>query len=179
MKMNTKSYVEIKVPITYDKPWFQELRSVLKDIPVLWQKAYYHITIAFIDYTHNISIIKNIIESNFRYAPAINVTFDKLDIFTTNSGLQIVHLTAENVPTELQNIIDNIRRDIFATESQIQSNFRLHVTLGRISEPEIDIDDIGFLIDDIDFQPFSLILNEIEYRLYKGRSLYRKTLGSN
>lgn len=174
--MNTKSYVEIKVPITYDEPWFEELRSVLKDIPVLWQKAFYHITIAFIDYTHNINVVKNIIESNLNNVPAINVVFDKLDIFTTNSGLQIVHLTSENIPTELLNIVDNIRRDICATESQIQSNSRLHVTLGRISEREIDMDDIGFLIDDIDFLPFSLLLNEIEYRLYKGHGIYRKTL---
>lgn len=174
--MNTKSYVEIKVPITYDEPWFEELRSVLKDIPVLWQKAFYHITIAFIDYTHNINVVKNIIESNLNNVPAINVVFDKLDIFTTNSGLQIVHLTSENIPTELLNIVDNIRRDICVTESQIQSNFRSHVTLGRISEREIDMDDIGFLIDDIDFLPFSLLLNEIEYRLYKGHGIYRKTL---
>lgn len=177
--MKIKSYVEIKVPVTYDNPWFLELREALKDIPVFWQKDYYHITMAFLDDTHDTNVVKKIIDGNLSDMCAINITFDKLDIFKTNTGLHIVHLTTENIPPEFQNIVDNIRKDICATESQIQSNFRLHVTLGRVSAPEADIHDIGLLLNNINFHPFSVLLNEIEYRLYKGRSIYRKKLRLN
>ena len=29
-----KTYLEIKVPISYNAPWFSELRKALKDMPV-------------------------------------------------------------------------------------------------------------------------------------------------
>ena len=99
-----------------------------------------------------------------------------LDVFTAGSGLMIVHLGTSNVPEGFQTLVDDIRRDICCTHSSIQSDFKLHVTLGRITEPEADIDDIGFLIDEIDFVPFTLTLNEVEYRVFRGRSIYKTTL---
>jgi hypothetical protein len=72
--------------------------------------------------------------------------------------------------------VDDIRDDIDRTGSNIQSDFRLHVTLGRISQPGVDIDDIGFLIDEIDLPPFTLSLHEVEYREFRGRSIYQNTL---
>ena len=109
-------------------------------------------------------------------ANAISITFDKLDVFSTWSGLFIVHLTATRIPEGFQSLVNEIRNEIAFTGSNIQSNFRLHVTLGRISNPEADIKDIGFLIDEIDFPSLTLTLNEVEYREFRGRSIYRNTL---
>ena len=53
-----KTYLEIKVPISYNAPWFSELRKALKDMPVHWQNGYYHITMAFLDETRNIPVQK-------------------------------------------------------------------------------------------------------------------------
>ena len=90
--------------------------------------------------------------------------------------MQIVYLGTNNIPEGFQTLVENIRRDISCTHSSIQSDFKLHVTLGRITEPEADIDDVGFLIDEIDFKPFSLTLNEVEYMVFRGRSIYKTTL---
>ena len=147
-----KTYLEIKVPIYYSAPWFSELRNALKDMPVLWQKGFYHITLAFIDDTQHLSDVETIMHKYLDHAHPVNITFDKLDVFTAGNGI--------------------IRRDISCTNSNIQSDFKLHVTLGRISEPEASIDDVGFLIDEIDFMPFTLTLNEVEYRVFRGRSIY-------
>ena len=38
------------------------------------------------------------------------------------------------------------------------------------------IKDIGFLIDEIDFSPLTLTLNEVEYREFRGRSIYKNYL---
>ena len=171
-----KSYLEIKVPISYNVPWFSELRKALKDMPVSWQKGYYHITLAFIDDTQHLADIEGIMHKFWDDAQPVNITFDKLDVFTAGSGLMIVHLGTNNIPEDFQTLVENIRRDISCTHSSIQSDFKLHVTLGRITEPEADIDDVGFLIDEIDFKPFSLTLNEVEYRVFRGRSIYKTTL---
>ena len=171
-----KSYLEIKVPISFDAPWFCELRKALKDIPVHWQNGYYHITMAFLDETKNLPNIETIMHTNLDNANAVSITFDKLDVFSTWSGLLIVHLTATRIPEAFQSLVNDIRNEIAFTNSIIQSDFRLHVTLGRISNPVADIKDIGFLIDEIEFPPLTLTLNEVEYREFRGKSIYRNTL---
>ena len=172
-----KTYLEIKVPISYNAPWFSELRKALKDMPVHWQNGYYHITMAFLDETRNIPEIEAIMHRYLDNANAVSITFNKLDVFTTNSGMKIVHLTTDSIPDDFQNLVNNIRNDISGnTSTSILSDFRLHVTLGRISMPEADINDVGFLIDEIDFSPFTLTLNEVEYRVFRGRSLYYNCL---
>ena len=171
-----KSYLEIKVPISYNVPWFSELREALKDMPVSWQKGYYHITLAFIDDTQHLADIEGIMHKFWDDAQPVNITFDKLDVFTVGNGMQIIHLGTSNIPKGFKTLVDDIRCKIVSTNSDIQSDFKLHVTLGRVSEPEADINDIGFLIDEIDFTPISLTLNEVEYRVFRGRSIYKATL---
>ena len=171
-----KTYLEIKVPISYDAPWFTELRKALKDIPVHWQNGYYHITMAFLDETRNLPEVEAIMHKYLDNAHPVTMTFDKLDVFSTESGMLIVHLTASEIPVDFQTLVDDIRCDISCTNSNIQSDFRLHVTLGRITEPEVDIDDVGFLIDEINLSPFTHTLDEVEYRVFRGRSIYKNKL---
>jgi len=174
--MKLKTYLEIKVPISFDAPWFHELRAALKDMPVIWQKDYFHITMAFIDETQLLPDVEAIMHKYLDNAYSVTITFDKLDVFATDSGMLIVHLTASEIPDEFQTLVDNIRCDISCTNSNIQSDFRLHVTLDRITEPEVDIDDVGFLIDEINLPPFTLTLDEVEYRVFRGRSIYKNKL---
>ena len=171
-----KTYLEIKVPISYSAPWFTELRNTLKDMTVLWQKGYYHITIAFIDDTQHLPNIEAIMHKYLDHAHPVNITFDKLDVFTAGNGMQIVHLGTNNIPEGFQKMVEDMRHDISCTGPNIQSDFKLHVTLGRINEPKADIEDVGFQIDEIDFTPFTLTLNEVEYRVFRGRSIYKSTL---
>jgi hypothetical protein len=74
-----KSYLEIKVPITFDAPWFVELRNSLKGMPVLWQRDYYHITIVFIDDTQNLTAIKAIMHKYLDNAKAITITMSDMN----------------------------------------------------------------------------------------------------
>ena len=171
-----KTYLEIKVPITFNALWFQELREALKDMPVVWQKDYFLITIAVMDDTQHLPDVEAIMHKYLDNAHPVTMTFDKLDVFSTGSGMLIVHLTASEIPVYFQTLVDDIRCDISCTNSNIQSNFRLHVTLGRITEHEVDIDDVGFLIDEINLSPFTLTLEEVEYRVFRGRSIYKNNL---
>lgn len=174
--MKLKTYIEIKVPISFDASWFVELREALKDMPVLWQKDYYHITIAFINDTKHLPEVEAIMHKYLDDAKPVRITFNKLDVFTATNGMLIVDLTATEIPSNFQTLVDDIRRDISRTASNIQSDFKLHVTLGRITEPEVDIDDVGFLIDEIENSPFTLTLDDVEYRVFRGRSIYKNKL---
>ncbi len=171
-----KTYLEIKVPISFDAPWFTELRKALKDIPVHWQNGYYHITMAFLDDTRNLQEVETIMHKYLDNANAVEITFNKLDVFTANNGMQIINLTTDKIPDEFQRLVNDLRYDIYNTSTRILSEFRLHVTLGRIKEPRIDIEHVSSLIDEINFIPFTLMLNEVEYRVFRGRSIYKNTL---
>ena len=174
--MKLKSYLEIKVPITFEDSWFVKLRESLKDMPVFWQRNFYHITMVFIDDTQHLVDVESIMQKHLDSAKPVSITFDKLDVFTATNGMLIVNLTATEIPEDFQTLVDDIRCDVSCTNSNIQSDFKLHVTLGRITEPEVDIDDVGFLIDEIDLTPFTLTLNEVEYREFRGRSIYKNKL---
>ena len=174
--MKLKSYLEIKVPITFEDSWFVKLRESLKDMPVFWQRNVYHITMVFIDDTQHLVDVESIMQKYLDSAKPVSITFDKLDVFTATNGMLIVNLTATEIPEDFQTLVDDIRCDVSCTNSNIQSDFKLHVTLGRITEPEVDIDDVGFLIDEIDLTPFTLTLHEVEYRECRGRSIYKNDL---
>ena len=174
--MKLKSYLEIKVPISFEDSWFVKLRESLKDMPVFWQRNFYHITMVFIDDTQHLVDVESIMQKYLDSAKPVSITFDKLDVFTATNGMLIVNLTATEIPEDFQTLVDDIRCDVSCTNSNIQSDFKLHVTLGRITEPEVDIDDVGFLIDEIDLTPFTLTLNEVEYREFRGRSIYKNKL---
>ena len=174
--MKLKSYLEIKVPISFEDSWFVKLRESLKDMPVFWQRKFYHITMAFIDDTQHLVDVESIMHKYLDSAKPVSIKFDKLNVFTATNGMLIVNLTATEIPEDFQTLVDDIRCDVSCTNSNIQSDFKLHVTLGRITEQEADIDDVGFLIDEIDLTPFTLTLDEVEYRVFRGRSIYKNKL---
>lgn len=141
-----------------------------------WQNDYYHITMAFIDDTQHLSDVEAIMHKYLDNAHPVTLTFDTLDVFITNTGMYIVHLSASNIPEEFQKLVDDIRCDICCTNSNIQSDFLLHVTLGRITDTEVWVEEVASLIDEINLPPFTLTLDEVEYRLFRGRSIYKNKL---
>ena len=51
-----QSYIELKVPIRWEEPWFEELRDLLDDVNIRWQHGYYHITMAFLDKNFGVKV---------------------------------------------------------------------------------------------------------------------------
>lgn len=137
-----------------------------------WQNDYYHITMTFIDDTQHLSDVEAIMHKYLDNAHPVTLTFDTLDIFITNTGMY----SASNIPEEFQKLVDDIRCDICCTNSNIQSDFLLHVTLGRITDTEVWVEEVASLIDEINLPPFTLTLDEVEYRLFRGRSIYKNKL---
>lgn len=177
--MQTKSYIEIKVPFTYQTDSFNRLRHVLYKIPVRWQQDFYHITMAFIDDTQNVDDIKRIVFKIFALIPPIEITFDKFDAFTTPSGMHIIHLSPSNIPDELRLLNENLRKEIIDSGSSMNSDFYLHVTLGRIKGQEIALDNVRRLVNQVKFSPFTISLREVVYRYFRGNIINKVILNKN
>ena len=173
-----KTYLEIQVPLKYNASWFQELRIACRNIDVRWQMAYYHITMAFIDETPEDVDLRPLLEKHLKTFPAPTLTFDKLDVFTAMSGMHIINLTATDAPQSFLSLIENIRSDMKAAGCVMDSWFRLHVTLGRVKEANVQLSAVQELTDSVSLPAFSLTLEDVDYRIFRGKTLYETKLKS-
>ena len=95
-----KSYLEIKVPISFDEYWFRELRDLLDGVDIRWQRGYYHITMAFLDETpERVNLIPGL-NSLLSDATAPTITFDRLDAFASGYHRHVIHLTTSVAPAD-------------------------------------------------------------------------------
>ena len=167
-----KSYLEIQVPLRYDALWFKALRNAFKGIPVRWQKGYFHITMAFLDETpSDVGFVPGIGEQ-LRTTTTPTLTFDKLDVFSTMSGeMYIVNLTCTNIPKTFGNLVSKVRAEFEKQGAVIESDFRLHVTLGRIQDTTINLTKIEKVLSSVELPSFSLELTNVTYRWFRGRTI--------
>ena len=171
-----KTYLEIQVPLKYNASWFQELRLACRNIDVKWQMAYHHITMAFVDETPENIDLRPLLEKHLNAFPALTLTFDKLDVFTAMSGMHIINLTATDVPQSFLSLIEIIRSDMKAAGCVVDSWFRLHVTLGRVKDPHIQLATIQELAKSVSLPAFSLTLEDVDYRVFRGKTIYETKL---
>ena len=104
-----KSYIEIKVPISWDEPWFQDLREELDGVNIRWQRGYYHITMAFLDKTPQGVDLLTGLNRLLQPAAAPTMTFDRLDAFATSGGRrQVIYLTTSDTPAHFLTLVEDI-----------------------------------------------------------------------
>lgn len=166
-----KSYLEIKVPISFDDYWFRELRDLLDGVNIRWQRGYYHITMAFLDFAPDdvnmIPGLNRILDD----AIASVITFDKLDAFASGYHRQVIHLTTTDAPIDFLETVKDIRQYFLSKGCEIQSDFKLHVTLGRVQDSRMNVHKLQDIISEVDLPTFTLELKEIEYRVFRGKTL--------
>ena len=166
-----KSYLEIKVPISFDEDWFRELRGLLDGVDIRWQRGYYHITMAFLDDTpQRVNLIPGL-TSLLSDATAPSITFDRLDAFASGYHRQVIHLTTTDAPADFLALIEDVRRYFKSKGCVIQSDFRLHVTLGRVQDPRMNVHKLKDIISQVDLTTFTIDLTEVEYRIFRGKTL--------
>lgn len=166
-----KSYLEIKVPISFDDYWFQELRDLLDGVDIRWQRGYYHITMAFLDFAPDNVNMRPGLNEILGDAVAPVITFDTLDAFASGPHRQVIHLTTSDAPEDFLELVEDVRRFFKSKGCTIQSDFRLHVTLGRVQDPKMNVHKLKDIISQVDIPTFTLELADVEYRVFRGKSL--------
>lgn len=166
-----KSYLEIKVPISFDDYWFRELRDLLYGVDIRWQRGYYHITMAFLDFAPDNVNMRPELSEILGDAVAPVITFDTLDAFASGPHRQVIHLTTSDVPEDFLDLVEDVRQFFKSKGYIIQSDFRLHVTLGRVQDPRMNVHKLKDIISQVDLPTFTLELTDIEYRIFRGKLL--------
>ena len=171
-----KTYLEIKIPIKYDDPWFEKLRTLLADIPVRWQRDFYHITLVFINDTPKDIDLCPLLKKHLDTALAPELTLDQLGVFATGPGKYIIHLTTGEVPERFLALIESIRADMKAAGCVILSDFMLHVTLGRLRDFNIRLPQLRRMTKSFSMPPLPMVLTDLDYRVFRGKTIFETQL---
>lgn len=169
-----KNYLELKVPVRQDAEWFANLRDEMESesVPVKWQRGYYHITVVFVNDNKHVPQLLSAFDHILEGRKAPSMTIDTLDAFKTRSGMEyVVNLTASHPSEELITLIDELRNDAKSIGANIDTDFFIHITLGRIDADATTLDCINSVINRISIPSYTLVLKEAEYRYYRGRSI--------
>jgi 2'-5' RNA ligase len=169
-----KTYLEIKVPVSFDDYWFRELRDLLRGVDIRWQRNYYHITMAFLDFAPDgVNLVPGL-NTLLEDAVAPAITFDKLDAFASGYHRQVIHLSTTDAPQDFLALVEDVRRFFKAKGCVLQSDFKLHVTLGRVQYPRMNVHKLKDIISQVELPDITLDLTEVDYRVFKD---YGKPLG--
>ena len=161
-----ETYIEIEVPVRTSARWLGELKQVMREayVPVRWQNGYYHITLAFLDRVRSREEVIAIINRHLASFEAPELTFDKIGSFSKSKG-GVVFLACSDVPESLLQMVDALRQDLEAAGCVVESDFKLHVTLGRVNKDvHVEADLLRELTESVDVPAFSLRLNVCNYK---------------
>ena len=176
------NYLKFEIPIRQSAKWFVNLRKAMAEakIPVRWQPGGFHLTVAFISNDQPVKALSIAFDKQLSGREAPAQTFDKVDAFEAKTGDEfILHLTSTQLSTTLQTLVDSLRKDAFDAGADIENDFILHVTLGRIDAKKTSLEQVRRIAESIQVPPFTLLLQKAEYRYFRGKSIQRWTMNQN
>ena len=168
-----QTYLKIEVRLNRDAHWYMALHRRLKaaGINVNWQLGSFHITVAFMNDDAHKEQLKTIFGNIIRQHSAPQLTFNKLDAFTSkNSGQHVVNLTSTCESEEFTALINQLRTAAVEVGASLE-DYRLHVTLGRVEGDAASLDTILDILSTIQLKPFTLKLNNVEYKYFRGGTI--------
>ena len=165
-----KSYFEIIVPLDVNADWLKGLREDLSDVGMRWQNGFFHITVAFIKSSDNIDLITSIINNHLlTFQNVFRIKLNKLDAFPISNGrTYITHLCATEIPIEFSRWIKDLRNKLEDLNIDLEPDFKLHVTIGRISSEVIDLETLQYRLNKHEAPNIDLETKHFEYREFRG-----------
>lgn len=176
------NYLELKIPLRQSAKWFVNLRKAMAEakVPVRWQPGGFHLTVAFISNDQPVKELSAAFNRQFSNREAPLQTFDKVDAFETKTGDEfILHLTSTQSSPSLQTLVDLLRKEAVDAGADIENDFILHVTLGRIDAKKATLEQVRRIAESIQVPPFTLLLQKAESRYFRGKSIQHWTMNQN
>ena len=168
--MTKDNYIEIEVPISSRSSWMDELYGELRRYGVKWQNGFYHITMAFI---HNSTdeerkAITDIVDDVIASQNAFPMTFGELDAFTTRGKkTHVIYLRPTGSNAVFNNMVNTLRSRIAEVTTEIEPDFQLHVTLGRVDASNVSLSDLKKAIEFVDAPEEDITLRKINHQVFK------------
>ena len=172
----------MNVPVKRDpawSDWAKTTRSRIKSagIPVnKWQLLYYHMTILFLDDDACAESLTPGLAQIVKSCPALTLTIDKIDAFTTTNGAEhIIYLSSTNVPEQILTLAKDARTLADGLNADYDKRpFKPHITFGHVPADKMSLDKLQAILRTLEQPAFHCVLNEAEHRYRKSNGTIKK-----
>lgn len=172
----------MNVPVKRDpawSDWAKTTRSRIKSagIPInKWQLLYYHMTILFLDDDACAESLTPGLAQIVKSCPALTLTIDKIDAFTTTNGAEhIIYLSSTNVPEQILTLAKDARTLADGLNADYDKRpFKPHITFGHVPADKMSLDKLQAILRTLEQPAFHCVLNEAEHRYRKSNGTIKK-----
>jgi 2'-5' RNA ligase len=172
----------MNVPVKRDpawSDWAKTTRSRIKSagIPInKWQLLYYHMTILFLDDDACAESLTPGLAQIVKSCPALTLTIDKIDAFTTTNGAEhIIYLSSTNVPEQILTLAKDARTLADGLNADYDKRpFKPHITFGHVPADKMSLDKLQAILRTFEQPAFHCVLKEAEHRYRKSNGTIRK-----
>ena len=172
----------INVPVKRDpawSDWAKMTRAKIKSagIPVSkWQLLYYHMTILFLDDDACAEAFTPEFAKLAKACPALPMTIDKIDAFTTTNGAKhIIYLSSTNVPEQILTLAKDARTVADGLNAAYDKRpFKPHITFGEIPADQMPLEELQTILRSLEQPAFNCLLKEAEHRYRKSKGTIKK-----
>ena len=172
----------MNVPVKRDpawSDWAKTTRSRIKSagIPInKWQLLYYHMTILFLDDDACAESLTPGLAQIVKSCPALTLTIDKIDAFTTTNGAEhIIYLSSTNVPEQILTLAKDARTLADGLNADYDKRpFKPHITFGHVPADKMSLDKLQAILRTLEQPAFHCVLKEAEHRYRKSNGTIKK-----
>ena len=172
----------INVPVKRDptwSDWAKITRAKIKSagIPVKkWQQFYYHITILFLDDDACAKSLTPEFAKIVKSCPALPITIDMLDAFTTSNGAEhIIYLSSTNVSEQILTLANDARTLADGLNIDYDKRpFKPHITFGKVQADKMSLEDLQVILRSFEQPAFHCVLEEAEHRYRRSKGTIKR-----
>lgn len=172
----------MNVPVKRDpawSDWARMTRSKIKSagIPVnKWQLLYYHMTILFLNDDECAEALTPRFAKIVKSCPAIPMTIDKIDAFTTTNGAEhIIYLSSTQVPPQILTLANDARTQADGLNADYDKRpFKPHVTFGHVPADKMSLEELQAILRTLEQPAFHCVLKEAEHRYRRSNGTIKK-----
>lgn len=172
----------INVPVKGDpawSDWAKKTRAKIKSagVPVSkWQLLYFHMTILFLDDDACAESLTPEFAKLVKSCPALPLTIDKIDAFTTTNGAKhIIYLSSTNVPEQILTLAKDARTVADGLNAAYDKRpFKPHITFGEIPADQMPLEELQTILRSLEQPAFICLLKEAEHRYRRSKGTIKK-----
>ena len=174
----------INVPVKGDPAWpdwSKMTREKIKSAGVHvnrgdWKQLYFHMTILFLDDDACAESLTPEFAKMVKSCPALPMTIDKIDAFTTTNGAKhIIYLSSTKVPEQILTLAKDARTlaDGLNVDYDKQP-FTPHITFGEIQADQMSLEKLQTILRSLEQPAFDCLIEYAEHRYRRSKGTIKR-----
>ena len=174
--------LSMNVPVKKDpawSDWAKMTREKIKSAGIhvsKWQLLYYHMTILFLNDNACAKALTPEFAKMVKSCPALPLTIDKIDAFTTTNGAKhIIYLSSTNVPEQILTLAKDARTLADGLNADYDKRpFKPHITFGEIPADHMPLEELQAILRSLEQPAFNCLIEYAEHRYRRSNGTIKK-----